>query len=119
MAGEEPGTRCQPTRTAPAGLGDGVHGVPNQVDQQLLELVGIALNGQRRAGGDLDVVRFLERRHAIDEASMSIGASLGCGSLARPRMRTHEPAERFRARGDHVEASLHVFAPVGRGHPAR
>ena len=113
VAGDEPGTRCQPTRTVPPGLVDGVHGVANQVDQQLLELVGVALDGERRAGGDLDVVRLLERRDAIDEPGDVDRRQLRRRQLREPGIGAHEPAQRLGTRGDDVQAALHVVAPVG------
>ncbi len=49
VGGDDPGRRCQPTLHAAAGLADRVDGIPNQVDQQLLELIAVPLDRQPRA----------------------------------------------------------------------
>ena len=48
-AGAEPGRRLPADPHGAAGLADGVHGVANQVDQQLLELIAVPLDRQSRA----------------------------------------------------------------------
>ena len=53
---------------AAAGLAHRVDGVAQQVDQQLLELIAVALDREPRAAGDLDVVPLLERDDAVDHA---------------------------------------------------
>ena len=99
---------------AAAGLPHRIDGVAEQVDQQLLELIAVALDRQPRAAGDLDVVPLLERDDAIDDRADVERRELRRRQLGEPRVGAHEPAERLRARADHAEAALHVVAPVGR-----
>ena len=52
---------------AAAGFTDGVDGVANQVDEELLELIAVALDRDSGTRHDLDMVRLLQRSDAIDE----------------------------------------------------
>ena len=72
---------------AAAGLADGIDGVANQVDEQLLELIGVALDRQRGPAGDLDVVRLLERGDAIDERRRRRAARASAAAASRAARR--------------------------------
>ena len=51
VGGDDPGSRCQPTVHAAAGLAHGVDGVANQVDEQLLELIAVCPESSARGPG--------------------------------------------------------------------
>ena len=87
VGGDDPGSRCQPTRTPPPVSRDRIDGVAQQVDQELLELIAVALDRQPRAGGDLDVVRLLERDDAIDDSRRRRAARAAAAAASRAARR--------------------------------
>ncbi len=61
MISTEVGRALEPEKHAAAGFLRCIHSVANEIDQDLFELIRIALNGQRRT-------LFEEHRHARFEA---------------------------------------------------
>src|ERR1035437_2331479 len=91
--------------------------VPKEVDQRLLDLVRVALDGDGRARLHLDRNARFEAggaAHAFGDAQR-----LRTRQLRQARVRADETAEALRARRDDVQASPHVVAPVVRQGVAR
>src|SRR3954468_16933235 len=109
-----PGQPLPANRYTAAGFADSIDSVSDQIDEQLLELIPISLNGQARPCRNADVMRFFQSDDAIDESGDIEGNELWRRQFREAGIRAHEPAQGLRSRGDHPEAALHVVTPVGR-----
>ena len=97
---------------AAAGQQRGVRRVADQVDQQLLDLVGVRLDRHLRPLLDVDGEPRLERGGAADQAGELEGGPPRRRQAGEPRVGRHEADQGSGAVADHLEAVPHVLLPV-------
>src|SRR5262249_35478821 len=90
-----------------------VNTVAHDVDQQLLELIGIGADRERVAL-DVDGETRLDAAHTPDESGYLERLLARCWQLRESRVRRREAAQRIGPRRDNREAALHVVLPVRR-----
>ena len=81
-------------------------------DQQLVQLVGIGLNGEIRTGGDVNCQPLFKAHHTFYPLCHPNGSGLWRGQTREARMGTRKPVEGIAAIGNHVQAGTYVIAPV-------
>ena len=96
-------------RDAAAGLQRGVRRVVYQIDQQLLELIGIGADVDVRAAGDVDRQPRFDVGDPADQLRHVDGVEARRRQLGQARVGGREAAERIGSRGDHRQAALHVL----------
>ena len=77
-------------------------------------MVGVGAHSQLWARGKAHRQARFEAGNPADQDTNVNRLQARSGQARQARIRGHEPAKRFGARGDYFEASLHIFPPVGR-----
>ncbi len=89
-------------------------GIPNQVDQGLFDLVRVEGADQGRAGLDLDRHALFQPRHPFDDLGNRTRSRAGRRQTRQAGIAAHESIQGIGAIGDHLQAAMHVFAPIQR-----
>ena len=109
------------TRAA-AGLQGGFGGVLAEVDQCLLDLVGVGVECQFRQRADADRATLFQACNPAHQRRQFHLALVRRRQAGQSRVRGHEAGQRFGAVANDAERTLHIFAPVLRqglaGHQA-
>ena len=102
-----------PSEADPApGLAGRIHGVPHEVDEELLELVAIRVDGHGRPGLNRDPFVPFEADDPLDERRNVERRELRRRQAGEPRIGGHEPAQRLRACRDDGQAPERILLPV-------
>ena len=99
-------------RDAAAGFQRCVDRVVEQIDQELLQLIGIGSNRHFGTGLDRDPEPRLHAGDAAHERGHIDAVDARGGQLRQARVGGGEPTEGVGTRGDHGEAAPHVVGPV-------
>ncbi len=95
-----------------AGFEGGVGGVPDEIDQQLLELIAVRFHDHFGAREHLDRQASLDAGDPAHQGSEIDHSPLRRRQAGEPGVGLHEPAQRFGPRRDHVETLPGVLLPV-------
>ena len=90
----------------------GVGRIAQQVDQHLLQLIGIALHRELRAGLHLHREPRFETDRAPHRGGHFERLQLRARQLRQARVGADEAAQALRPAGDHGEAAAHIVAPI-------
>src|SRR5579863_1386374 len=105
---------CPADADASSRFERGIHSVVQQVDEDLLELIGIGLNLHFRPHLELDLKAPFESNDAANARTDLDDPKGGRWKLGEPGIGVHETSEAVRARGNYVQAGAHVLLPVRR-----
>src|SRR5229473_5420202 len=113
------GSRAPGHGHAAARLQRGVHRVAHQVDEELVELVGVRLDADLGPGRDADREALLQRRDPPHPFLHLDLPQPRRRQPRQPRVAGHEARERLGPPLDHLEPGSHVLPPpvVRRGRP--
>src|SRR6202021_3599669 len=87
--------------------------VPQQIDEELIELIRIGLNSHFGAGLQLHLQTRFESRDAANPYAHVDTLKSGRRQFCEARVRAHEPREAVGTAGDDVEAAAQFVAPGG------
>ncbi len=97
---------------AASGFQRRFHRIVDEIDEKLIELVGVRLDFQIRSRRDVYFHSRFESDDAANPRSNFHRLQHRCRQLGKARVSIHETRQAIGARSDHREAPLHILFPV-------